>query len=306
MAILKSFAIAGLKLWFHSVMKTNIEYIPYGEIRSRLKKVGWRTLRRHSRISGSWVRTRKLPRRVFVSFSQDLDQSFVEMFRAKPAPDTRLLILNEGASTDRLLSRMVDLQIRSPERFYVIDAAAGSGNHHHVAVVESLLKRLTSAFAADDKQERILDARIEDGVLHLVSPNFNRLDVPITKIPEFTKADPSKIQAFQIDEDGSLIYWPKLDVHLGWAQLQQLVNPEAALKAFQKSRAFNKRYGRAVQKVREQAGLKRDEVSGISEKQLRRIENGECRLTSNALEVLSQAHKLAPNEYMKKLAEALA
>ena len=74
------------------------------------------------------------------------------MFREKPAPDTRLLILNEGASTDRLLSRMIDLQIRSPERFYVIDAAAGSGNVDHMAFLESLLKRLTSAFAADDKE----------------------------------------------------------------------------------------------------------------------------------------------------------
>src|SRR6266849_7942956 len=117
-------------------MKTDIEYIPYGEIRFRLTKLGWRALRQHARISKSWERTRTLPRRVFVSFYQDLDQSFVQMFREKPAPDTRLLILNDGASTDRLLSRMVDLQIRSPERFYVIDAAAGSGNVDHMAVVE--------------------------------------------------------------------------------------------------------------------------------------------------------------------------
>jgi hypothetical protein len=152
---------------------------------------------------------------------------------------------------------------------------------------------------------RILDARIEDGVLHLISPNFDRLEVPITKIPEFAKGDSSKIQKFEIDEDGSFIYWPEFDAHLGWAQLQQLVNPEAALKAFQESREFNNRYGKAVQKIRELAGLKSSAISGISEKQLRRIENGECQLTSNAIEVLSQAHKLAPNEYMMKLAEAL-
>src|SRR5260370_21008831 len=111
-------------------MKTDIEYIPYGEIRSRLTKTGWRTLRRHSRISKSWERTTKLPRRVFVSFSQDLDQSFVQMFRAKAAPDTRLLILNEGASTDKLLSRTVALQITSPPRFYVIDPPPSSASHH--------------------------------------------------------------------------------------------------------------------------------------------------------------------------------
>jgi hypothetical protein len=141
--------------------------------------------------------------------------------------------------------------------------------------------------------------------LHVVSPDFDRLDVPIAEIPNFRNADSSKIQDFEIDEDGSFIYWPGLDLHLGWVQLQQLVNPAAALKASQKSQVFNKRYGKAVQKVRETAGLRPSDISGISEKQLRRIENGDCRLTSNAIEALSQAHMLGPIEYMKKLAEAL-
>jgi hypothetical protein len=56
---------------------------------------------------------------------------------------------------------------------------------------------------ADDHHERIFDARIEDGVLHVVSPDSNRLDVPLAKIPAFAKVDPSKIHAFEIDEDGS-------------------------------------------------------------------------------------------------------
>jgi hypothetical protein len=286
-------------------MNTDIEYIPYGEISSSLTKHRWRTLNRTFHASGTWERTKTSPRRVFISFSRDLDERFVEMFREKATHDTRLLILNAGLSTDRLVSRIVDLQIRTPERFYVIDTAFGSGKTHHMAFVHSLLKRLTSASQADDKNERILDAKIEDGVLHVVSPDFNRLDIPIAKLPNFRNATASQIEEFEIDEDGSFIYWPALDVHLGWAQLLQLVNPVAALKAFQKSREFNKRYGKAVQKIREAAGLKPGDISGISDKQLRRIENGDCRLTSNGIEALSQAHKLDPNVYMTKVAEAL-
>jgi hypothetical protein len=286
-------------------MNTDIEYIPYGDISSSLTKHRWRTLNRHTLVSRSWEGTKPTPRRVFVSFSHDLDEAFVEMFRERATHDTRLLIFNAGFSTDRLVSRIVDLQIRSPQRFCVIDTAFGSGKTHHMPFVQSLLKRLTSAFQADNKNARILDAKIEDGVLHVVSPDFDRLDVPIAEIPNFRNADSSKIQDFEIDEDGSFIYWPGLDLHLGWVQLQQLVNPAAALKASQKSQVFNKRYGKAVQKVRETAGLRPSDISGISEKQLRRIENGDCRLTSNAIEALSQAHMLGPIEYMKKLAEAL-
>jgi len=82
-------------------------------------------------------------------------------------------------------------------------------------------------------------------------------------------------------------------------------NPEAAFKASQKSEEFNKRYGKAVQEVRDQAGLKRSDVQGLSEKQLGRIEKGECRLTSNAIEALAKGHNLGANEYMRRLAEAL-
>ena len=227
--------------------------------------------------------------------------AFVKAFRERSTPATRLLIMNERQSADTLFTHLLDLQIRSPQRFYVADCSV-SGETYYMA---ALLQRIASALKSNENADLILDARLEDGILHVISPDFTRLNVPIAKIPEFKNVESSKIQAFEIDEDGSFIYWPELDVHLGWAQLQQMVNPEAALKASQKSREFNKRHGRAVQKVREQAGLKPGGISGISGKQLQRIENGECRLPSNAIEVLSRSHKLAPNEYMKRLAEAL-
>jgi hypothetical protein len=278
---------------------------PYGRVSSALQElVDQGTLQRE------WVRTfmpRSLGRssadlfHLWVAFSLEVDDAFVKAFREHSTPATRLLIMNERQSADTLFTHLLNLQIRSPQRFYLADCSV-SGEMYYMA---ALLQRIASALKSNENDDLILDARLEAGVLHVISPNFNRLDVPITKIPEFKNADASKLQAFEIDEDGSFIYWPEFDLHLGWAQLQQLVNPQAALKASQKSQEFNKRYGRAVQKVREQAGLEPSGISGISGKQLQRIENGECRLTSNAIEVLSQAHKLAPNEYMKRLAEAL-
>src|SRR5439155_20528584 len=115
---------------------------------------------------------------------------------------------------------------------------------------------------------------------------FDRLDVPTVQIPALKNAEDSKLQEFEMDEDGAFIYWPELDVHLGWSQLHQLVNPGAALKAAQRSDEFNQRYGKAVRKVRELAGLQSHEVPELSEKQLGRIERGECRLTSNAIQAL--------------------
>jgi uncharacterized protein DUF2442 len=287
-------------------MKTDVEIVPYGEVFSALSKQRWRTIGRHTRISKSLERTPRPHRRVFVTFSCDLDESFAALFREKATRDTRLVILNEGGSTDKLLSRIFDLQIRTPQRCYVVEGKFGSGKTHFAAaLLHSFLDRLVLGLETDEKQKRILDARVENGILHVVTPNFDRLDVPMAEVPDFKNADSVRLEKFEIDEDGAFIYWPELDVHLGWTQLQQLVNPEAALKASQKSEEFNKRYGKAVQRLREEAGFNRSDVPRLSEKQLGRIERGECRLTSNAIEMLSKAHKLAPTEYMKKLAETL-
>lgn len=285
-------------------MKNVLEIVPYGGISSRLTKDRWQLMAERTRISTFGNKPHPPRQCVFVSFSQDVDDPFVEWFRKKATQNARLLIFNEGVSTDTLLSRFVKMQIRSTERFYVADCT-GLGKTHGMAMVWSVLRRLASAGETDQSHCRILDARIEKDILHVVSLDFARLDIPLVQIPEMKNLAHSRIQEFEIDEDGAFIYWPEADLHLGWSQLQQLVNPEAVLKASQKSLEFNRRYGRAVRKVREQASLKPNDIAGLSEKQLRRIESGDCRLTSNAIEILSSAHQLTPNQYMKRLAEAL-
>src|SRR5579872_7490464 len=282
-------------------MKTEIEFVPYGKISLELTKDQWRRTHRHVRVSGFRRGDKRTLRRIFISFSHDLDDPFVEMFCNKATPEARLLIFNEGLSSDQLISRIFDLQIRKPERCYVIDAKPSSGR---TVFFQPFLERFVATFESNEGQDRIFDARIERGTLRVVSPNFVRLEIPVSKIPQFKNAKPAQIESFEIDEDGSFIYWPDLDVHLGWNQFQQLINPEAALKASQKNEEFNRRYGKAVQRFREAAGLKRRDISGLSEKQLGRIEKG-ARLTTNAIEALAKAHKIDRNEFMRRLAQIL-
>lgn len=245
---------------------------------------------------------------VWLAFSHEVDETFVKEFRRHSTPETRLLVMDrvdesrtDTPSVDTLLKHLLVLQIRSPQRVYVA-GSFGAGKSH---LIGALLERLVSTLKAGDRFKRILDARIEGDALRVVSPEFERLDVPISKIPSLAKADPESLADFEIDEDGSFVYWPRLDVHLGWEQFEQILYPEAARKAQQKCRAFNVLYGKAIQYVREQAGLKQSDIPGMSEKQVRRVEKGECRLTSNGIDAFSEAHNLSPNEYLKTLAAAL-
>ena len=290
-------------------MKTetkSVQIIPYGLAKGRLESFKLPGLH----ISKTWKRPEAKDqiraRRLLVTFSHLLDASFVREFQKNATRYTQILILNDSPGGDRLASCLMDLQIRSAERFYVVEAKSQEGGKQNWdATLQSLLYRLNAAHGTKDSNRRILDARLEDGVLRTVSADFRRLEIPVAKIPPLAQAAPAAVQTFEIDEDGSYLYWPGLDVHLGWEQLAQIVDPIAVHKAKQKSREFNVRYGAAVQKLRLQNGLALNAIPGLSDKQLRRIERGECRLTSNAADSLAQAHGIQPNEYLQAVAAVL-
>lgn len=256
-----------------------VRVIPYGRLADRMQSLTTGHVAHGLHVTKRWNRfllAHELSH-LLVVLSDEVDGGFVQAFREKAAPHTKLLLLNDGRFTDRILSYMVDLQIRSSERFYLVESkSAQSDESKWGELLRSFLGRLSAALESDNR--RILDARIEDGVLRVVSPDFRRMEVPVSKIEALSKAEKKTVEQFEIDDDGAYIYWPDLDLHLGWEQLFQIVDPEAARKAQQESHQFNERYGAAIRRVREERELAVTEIPGLSYKQLRRIERGECRL----------------------------
>ncbi len=131
------------------------------------------------------------------------------------------------------------------------------------------------------------------------------LHVPVSSVPVLRGQPRGVLGNFEIDPDGSFIHWPQLDVHLGWNQFLQAVDPGELRKAQQRSAGFNERYGTAIRRVREAAGIRQSKVEGLTERQLRRIEQGECRATTAAIAALAEAHGLDANAYMEKLTKAM-
>lgn len=280
----------------------NVRVIPYGPLAERVKFAGSRRMRfvkNWQHLAGK----KRAESQLLITSVQAMDEKFREIFRQYSTRNTRLLVINDSLGTDTLFSRLLNLNIRSPERFYVAEFGKQKGDV--IGGIDLLLGRMNAAVAAHESHRRILDARIERGILHVISPSFKRLEVPIASIPKLSEAGEGDLEKFEIDVDGSYLYWPDLDVHLGWEQLRQIVDPEAAQKAQRKSREFNIRYGAAIRKVREASGLSLRSIAGLSDKQVRRIERGQCRSTSRALEKLAKAHGLETNDYMQRVAEAM-
>jgi hypothetical protein len=169
----------------------------------------------------------------------------------------------------------------------------------------SLVQRWLTLLARNSTAQRIVDAWREDDTFVIMSPSFKRLETPLSKLPSLHGKSRKALEKFEIDEDGSFVYWPDLDVHLGWDQFLQAVDPIAALKARQESEFFNIRYGATIKALRERSRLRQADIPGLAARQLGRIEKGECRATHAALSALAEAHGMVLNDYLGELARGL-
>lgn len=211
-----------------------------------------------------------------------------------------LLFTEPATHPDQVAQWMRATNIRSENRLHVVKV-----EDLEAPQVSQLLVRVCSALGRDGGRGGIIDAYVAGDALLVRGPKHRMLHVPVSSVPALKGQSPAVLRNFEIDPDGSFIYWPGLDVHLGWNQFLQAVDPAELRRAQQRSAGFNRRYGTAIRRVREAAGILQSRVEGLTERQLRRIEQGECRATAAAITALAKAHALDPNAYMERLTRAM-
>lgn len=233
----------------------------------------------------------------------DVNRAFADEFRRYANDTTRLLVIfKDGDSLDYMTARLFELQIRIPQRFYVLDARTYGKVVDGMKHAQALVKRLELTMNGGNPAEQILDARIDHSYLRVVNLDLIRLNVPLQEIPELNDASRTLLEQVEVYEDGSQLYWSELDTWLGWNQLQQITDPSSARKSWVNNTDFNLRHGRAIQAFRESKGITPTGIPGLSPKQLQRIEKGECRLTTHAIVALTKVHGMSAPDYLSKLA----
>jgi hypothetical protein len=154
--------------------------------------------------------------------------------------------------------------------------------------------------------ERIVAARIYEQDLVLVSASANRLVIPLKTLATYIGNEESSVRDFVIDEDGAFLHWPHKDVHFGWEQFLHLVDPGAAVASKERSAEFNQRYGAAIRELREERALSQSQIDGLTDRHLRRIEQGEQAVTVSTVEALAKAHGMDVSDYMNEIAKRLS
>lgn len=168
------------------------------------------------------------------------------------------------------------------------------------------LTRIIEAWSSGFQDKLIADAVVLGDRLLVVSCGMERLEVPFQAVSSLKRMRPADRSDFEIDSDGSHIFWPAADVHLDWDSLRFAADGKARMEAAADGMRRNKRIGRAISALRESRGIAAAAIVGISVRQLRRIENGECIPRPATLEKLAQAHGISLREYLDSLADSLA
>ena len=186
--------------------------------------------------------------------------------------DTFFLIFQGALPARAIVDRMTHLDIRTERRVHLIE----SDVEDERAYIERLLLGLDST----NDDNHILDAWWEEHTFVVVAPSlkgFKKIEIPLDSLRPLKNCPKKVRQNFEIDVDGLFIYWPDLDVHLGWEQFQLATDRGALLKARQQSDQFNKAYGSAIRALRRKYALRQTDIKGLTARHIGRIERGQCR-----------------------------
>jgi hypothetical protein len=221
----------------------------------------------------------------------------IRTLKAIKGRDKVFLLLKGRMPSRAVVDRLTWLDVRDDSRIHFAETDKGDE--------ETLADRFLLGLDSDEDERRVFDAWWEEDTLVVVSPcrtGFKKIRVSLSELPALKGQPRRMLEDFQIDEDGIFVFWPGLDVHLGWEQFIAAVDPLARLRATQQSDAFNREYGSAIRKLRTQKGLRQSDIHGLTPRQVGRIERGECRATHTALTKLADTHQMTLSAYMNKLA----
>jgi hypothetical protein len=212
---------------------------------------------------------------VIVAFSSELIRDSIAFPEWTAGGTTRYLIVVDVP--DQLLPRVFSrLDLRRPDQRLHATRDAGA------------IRRLLVAMARREPMLGIVDAYIWDEVLTLVTGDFHFRSFPLNRVPRIAELPSEEQGQFEVDVDGSHLYWPSGDIHLGVSQILQHADPMyLADIAIERNRQDHT--GAALRRLREEHGLRQADITGLSERQVRRIEDGISRLRVETAEKFATA-----------------
>jgi hypothetical protein len=172
----------------------------------------------------------------------------------------------------------------------------------YLAPDEHAVRRLLNARPVGAEQRYIASVLVEGDKLVVWSCAPKRYEVRASALPALARMSASDLPHFELSESGSALHWDAGDVDLNPTGSSTTWTRRFA--ASRTRRAVRKRRGMPEQSaLRKERGLAQGDVAGLTERQVRLVEQGESTPRSEALRKLTAAHGLSVDGYLKELAK---
>ncbi|MCC6806828.1 MAG: helix-turn-helix domain-containing protein [Deltaproteobacteria bacterium] len=184
-----------------------------------------------------------------------------------------------------------------------------ASRHHvdpYIASDPAALRRLVLAHQVGAEGQLIASASVEDGKLVVWSCEPRRYEVATAVIPALASMPAKALQTFEVSSTGSRIHWQAGDVDLNLDSVRAHADPRVRREHQAEMRSEAARYADAIRRLRIEKGLTQAGVPELSERQVRRLEEGQSMPRAATLARLATAHGMSTNEYLSELAKRSA
>ncbi|MEL6928528.1 MAG: helix-turn-helix transcriptional regulator [Cyanobacteria bacterium J06600_6] len=166
-------------------------------------------------------------------------------------------------------------------------------------------KRVKSAWEWQAEDELIAIASVTVDSLIVMGCDLTTWEISFKSLPRLAQVPELEKPNFEIDADGSYLYWECADLHVDLEDLKAAVDSEFREQLLIQNLEYGKSFGKAIAVVRKAHKLTQSEIDGISDRHLRRIENEGQQPTLDTLRKLSASHRLDLESYLAKVNDAL-
>jgi ribosome-binding protein aMBF1 (putative translation factor) len=181
---------------------------------------------------------------------------------------------------------------------------SGQARHEpYIAPSPDAVRRIVLARRSGAQKELIASAAIEDDKLVVWSCEPRRFEVPVAEIPVLARLNAADRAKFELSTSGSRLRWPSADVDINLDTIREHADPEARRAHEVEARREAARYADAIRRFRQERGLKQSEIEGLTDRQVRRLEEGETVPQIATLRRLAAAHGMSIDDYLQALAK---
>ncbi len=167
-------------------------------------------------------------------------------------------------------------------------------------------KRVMNAWTMGAQEQLIADATVIGDRLLVLSCAMEKLEVPFDSLPALKRIAINDRSDFTIDDDGSCLYWEDADIHLDLDAFRYATDPAWKRKFDSLKSEHNQVFGKAIATLRKQHKLRQSDIVGLSDHQVRRIEQGDGSTKVDTLRLFAKAHGMELDVYLDAVADAIA